>query len=277
MLENMLSFGCIRGRQRRANCIPFLAAIGFGVYEDYMNANVFGFFGRMYQKYKPSPLAQVTFRDKTQSTKTQKSTNTPRWNEELVWEKVTVGGPLEPTFPLAVQVFSEGWGVGRPSLVGSALHEMSASALRDGVQELVLNLEPKKGKPYASAGKVRVRIWMGNNSDKGGASARVEADDRPGDDEGDEVRPGDEEGGDEVGKMVLPDDVPCGDWGITVCVLEAKDIRTRDPNGCCANVTVKCGDEAASCKAAPKGISAVWHETFQFRAPIASPLDFQVA
>jgi len=74
---------------------------------------------KLLQKDRPSPLAQVTFgANSMQSTKVVESTNAPRWNEELVWCNVTVGGPLEPTFPLAVQVFSEGWGMGRLSLIG---------------------------------------------------------------------------------------------------------------------------------------------------------------
>jgi hypothetical protein len=88
----------------------------------------------MLTKDKPNPLAQVTFRSNTQSSKTAKGTNSPHWNEELVWEGVTVGGPLEPTFPIAVQVFSEGWGVGRPSLIGSATCDVSASSLKDAAQ-----------------------------------------------------------------------------------------------------------------------------------------------
>ena len=144
----------------------------------------------MLQKDRPNPLAQVTFGAQTQSTKAADSTNAPHWNEELVWDKVTVGGPLEPSFPLAVQVFSQGY-MGRPGLLGSATHQMAAAALKGGAQqEVLLTLAPKEGKKASSAGTVRLRVWLSDRADKGGEAAAVRADDAEPDASGERAREG---------------------------------------------------------------------------------------
>jgi len=225
----------------------------------------------MLSKDKPNPLAEVTILGSTFKTKGLAKTNSPKWQEELVWESVTVGGALEPTFPIAVQVFSEGFG--RTSLIGSATCDVSASSLKDAAQELKLDLAPKPGKKqYASAGKIRLRLWIDDNSGKGGeeaAAAGAPASECEAVDE-DASAPDSNEL-----DFALPDEIMPGQWGVNVCVFEAKDIRCGDPNGCRTSVSIKCGGDSVTSKIAPQGVSAVFHESFQFSTSITSPVDFQ--
>ena len=234
-----------------------------------------------YIKEKPNPIAHVTFRGKTLNTKTISSTNTPRWNEELVWEKITVGGPLEETFDIAVQLFNE-TGMGfRNTPIGAGTREVKASALRDGSQEFVLDLIPKGNHDYKTAGKVNFQVWIAERPSsseppKAPASHKTEAgEEQAAAQQQQQQQQHEQQGpGDEM-DVQLPAEIPTGDWSVTVHVYEAKNIRAADANGCCARIGLRCGGQSAATRTAPRGRSALWHETFHFRAPVTSPLDFQ--
>ena len=122
-------------------------------------------------------------------------------------------------------------------------------------QELKLDLTPKPGKKkYQSAGKIRLRLWIDDKSGTGGADAgAIEEDGGVGREsvgEGeDDSMPAEESNEMDI---ALPDEILPGDWGVNVCVYEAKDIRASDPNGCRSSVTIKCGDDSATSKTAPQ-------------------------
>ena len=120
-------------------------------------------------------------------------------------------------------------------------------------QELKLDLTPKPGKKkYQSAGKIRLRVWVDDKPGTDGADAgAIEEDgglgrESPGEDDSKLAEESNEM------DIALPDEILPGDWGVHVCVYEAKDIRASDPNGCRSSVTIKCGDDSATSETAPQ-------------------------
>jgi hypothetical protein len=81
-----------------------------------------------------------------------------------------------------------------------------------------------------------LRVWMSDKADKGENAAAPAKEAEPGAvDSGNEEPPSPDEM-----NIALPDHIVAGDWGIHVSVYEAKEFKSKDPNGCCASVTVKC-------------------------------------